>query len=58
MQPVAPARSTVAAPNVAEAMPVPPQLAIARDRLIDALGSERRLIDERSEEHTSELQSH
>jgi hypothetical protein len=46
MQPVAPVRSTVAAPNVAEAMPVPPQLAIARDRMIDALGSERRLIDE------------
>ena len=46
MQPVAPVRLAVPAPNVAEATAVPPQLALARDRMIDALGSERRLIDE------------
>lgn len=33
-------------PNVSEAHPVSQPLAAARDRMIDALGSERRLIDE------------
>lgn len=41
-RPVAPA----ATPNVAPAGAPPSPLAIARDRIIDALGSERRLIDE------------
>jgi hypothetical protein len=46
MQPAAPLRPSVPTPNVAEPHPVPQQLAVARDRMIDALGSERRLIDE------------
>lgn len=46
MQPVAPVRPAASTPNVAEPFPVPQQLAVARDRMIDALGSERRLIDE------------
>ena len=44
MQPVA--RSTAPMPNVMPPLVGSPQLADARDRLIDALGSERRLIDE------------
>ena len=46
MQPAAPLRPAPM-PNVVDpATAVSPQLAIARDRMIDALGSERRLIDE------------
>lgn len=44
MQPVAPVRPALA-PNAAESLPSQ-QLTVARDRMIDALGSERRLIDE------------
>ena len=45
--PAAPSRSTAptATPNVPAPVTVSPQIA-ARDRMIDALGSERRLIDE------------
>jgi hypothetical protein len=45
--PAAPSRSTVptATPNVPAPVTVSPQVT-ARDRMIDALGSERRLIDE------------
>ena len=43
--PAAPIPSTsIAVPNVAPSHP--PHLAVARDRMIDALGSEHRLIDE------------
>ena len=46
--PVAPSRPAAppAMPNVSLPFSAPPQLAVARDRMIDALGSERRLIDE------------
>jgi hypothetical protein len=48
MHRVAPPRAAAAAapPNPSEPLGVPPHLAVARDRMIDALGSERRLIDE------------
>ena len=46
MQPVAPLRPATSTPNVTELATTQPQLAVARDRMIDALGSERRLIDE------------
>lgn len=36
----------VPSPNAVESGVVPPHIAMARDRVIDALGSERRLIDE------------
>jgi hypothetical protein len=46
--PAAPSRNAAhtATPNVPRPFTVSPQLAVARDRMIDALGSERRLIDE------------
>jgi hypothetical protein len=48
MHPVAPPRSVqpVAPAAPSEPLAGPPHLAIARDRMIDALGSEQRLIDE------------
>ena len=45
MQPAAPLRPAALTPNAAELQAASP-LAVARDRMIDALGSERRLIDE------------
>ena len=45
MQPVAPLHPTAPIPNVAEPHAASP-LAVARDRMIDALGSELRLIEE------------
>lgn len=46
--PAAPLRPVAATPtpNVADPSAVPSQLVVARDRMIDALASERRLIDE------------
>ena len=46
--PAAPLRPIAAplAPNVGATPPVPQHLAVAHDRVLDALGSERRLIDE------------
>ena len=46
--PAAPLRPNAASavPNVAAASPVPQHLAVAHDRVLDALASERRLIDE------------
>ena len=50
MQPAAPSRPSAPMPNVVEPLAVPHQpphqMAVARDRMIDALGTERRLIDE------------
>lgn len=46
MQPAVPSRTSAPMPNVAEPLAVPHQMAVARDRMIDALGTERRLIDE------------
>jgi hypothetical protein len=48
MHPVAPLHPVAPVPSAAlgEPFPVSQQLAVARDRMIDALGSERRLIDE------------
>ena len=47
MQPVASLRPVAPTPNVAEPLTAQQQqLAVTRDRMIDALGSERRLIDE------------
>lgn len=45
MQPVAPLHPTAPTPNVADARAASP-LAVARDRMIDALGSELRLIED------------
>jgi len=46
MQPVVPHHPLAATPNAGEPLPGPVDLAVARDRMIDALASERRLIDE------------
>jgi hypothetical protein len=44
--PLRPTAPVSVAPNVGETHAVQQQLAVSRDRMIDALGSERRLIDE------------